>query len=70
MPKPYTGVEIDIIESVAKLWNFSYDIIDTNDIFGEQLDNGSWTGIIGQVFTKVSMNKSNINEFIIYNMWT
>ena len=53
MDKPYSGVEIEIIETLGKVWNFSYDIIDTKNSFGERLTNGSWTGIIGQVSEKV-----------------
>ena len=57
MDKPYSGVEIEILESLRKVWNFSYHIIDTNGVWGERLPNGSWSGIIGDVYSKVSKSK-------------
>ena len=61
MDKHYSGVEIEIIKSLGKVWNFSHEIINTNGVWGEHLPNGSWIGIVGQVYHKVLYIKILIN---------
>ena len=43
------GHEAQIIKSLQKVLNFTYDIIDCDMDFGNKLPDNQWTGILGQL---------------------
>ena len=46
------GIEVEFLEALRKYFNFNYDVINCMDNWGT-FQNGSWTGIVGQVFYQV-----------------
>lgn len=44
-----TGIQCNLLKYLARSLNFTYQIITTKDGSGFQLDNGSWTGMIGMI---------------------
>lgn len=54
-PKRYKGFSIDVLDALAKMLGFKYDIYQVADSkYGSQLPNGSWNGMIGELINKVS----------------
>lgn len=54
-PKRYKGFSIDVLDALAKILGFKYDIYQVADSkYGSQLPNGSWNGMIGELINKVS----------------
>lgn len=54
-PKRYKGFSIDVLDALAKILGFKYDIYQVADSkYGSQLPNGSWNGMIGDLINKVS----------------
>ncbi|XP_048865104.1 glutamate receptor ionotropic, delta-1-like isoform X2 [Brienomyrus brachyistius] len=52
-PKRYKGFSIDILDALAKNLGFKYEIYQVADnIYGSQLPNGSWNGMIGELINK------------------
>ncbi|XP_685683.4 glutamate receptor ionotropic, delta-1 isoform X2 [Danio rerio] len=52
-PKRYKGFSIDVLEALAKILGFKYDIYQVADSkYGSQLSNGSWNGMIGELINK------------------
>ena len=43
------GDEIFFIDTLAKVLNFTYKLIDNKLKWGRKLENGSWDGIVGMV---------------------
>lgn len=54
-PKRYKGFSIDVLDALAKILGFKYDIYQVGDgKYGSALPNGSWNGMIGELISKVS----------------
>lgn len=54
-PKRYKGFSIDVLDALAKILGFKYDIYQVGDgKYGSMLPNGSWNGMIGELIGKVS----------------
>lgn len=60
-PKGYKGLSIDLMEVLAAIGKFDYDIKETTE-HGNRLENGAWTGIVGQVFQNSFFNKMMKNS--------
>jgi len=55
-PKRYKGFSIDVLDALAKILGFKYDIYQVSDSkYGSQLSNGSWNGMIGELINKASV---------------
>lgn len=53
-PKRYKGFSIDVLDGLAKILGFKYDIYQVGDgKYGSALPNGSWNGMIGELIGKV-----------------
>lgn len=53
-PKRYKGFSIDVLDALAKILGFKYDIYQVGDgKYGSLLPNGSWNGMIGELIGKV-----------------
>lgn len=53
-PKRYKGFSIDVLDALAKILGFKYDIFQVGDgKYGSVLPNGSWNGMIGELIGKV-----------------
>lgn len=61
-PKRYKGFSIDVLDALAKILGFKYDIYQVGK-YGSVLPNGSWDGMIGELIGKVS-TFITINEHI------
>lgn len=56
-PKKYKGFSIDVLDALAKILGFKYDIYQVADSkYGSQLPNGSWNGMIGELINKASFS--------------
>ncbi|KAM9831579.1 glutamate receptor ionotropic, delta-1-like [Neosynchiropus ocellatus] len=52
-PKRYKGFSIDVLDALAKILGFKYEIYQVTDSkYGSQLPNGSWNGMIGDLINK------------------
>ncbi|XP_046886084.1 glutamate receptor ionotropic, delta-1-like [Hypomesus transpacificus] len=52
-PKRYKGFSIDVLDALAKILGFKYDIYQVADSkYGSPLPNGSWNGMIGELISK------------------
>ncbi|KAM9727602.1 glutamate receptor ionotropic, delta-1-like isoform 2-T4 [Menidia menidia] len=52
-PKRYKGFSIDVLDALAKILGFKYDIYQVSDgKYGSTLPNGSWNGMIGELISK------------------
>ncbi|KAM6897757.1 glutamate receptor ionotropic, delta-1 isoform 2-T2 [Xenentodon cancila] len=52
-PKRYKGFSIDVLDALAKVLGFKYEIYQVADSkYGSQLPNGSWNGMIGDLINK------------------
>ena len=50
----YEGYCIDLIEELAKLLKFTYEIYPSPDgFYGAETENGTWDGMIGELISKV-----------------
>lgn len=53
-PKRYKGFSIDVLDGLAKILGFKYNIYLVSDgKYGSALPNGSWNGMIGELIGKV-----------------
>jgi hypothetical protein len=48
------GFEAELFHTMSHFFNFTYKIINCNNDWGIQLQNKTWTGIIGKIVSKVS----------------
>lgn len=56
-PKRYKGFSIDVLDSLAKILGFKYEIYQVADgKYGSPTSNGSWNGMIGDLISKVSLS--------------
>ena len=46
------GIEGQFLDALKSHFNFSYKVVDCNNNWGSNI-NGTWTGVIGQVFYQV-----------------
>lgn len=54
-PKTYKGFSIDVLDALAKILGFKYNMYQVGDgKYGSVLPNGSWSGMIGELISKVS----------------
>ena len=44
---------MEIIYAITRVLNVTFSIINTNENWGKKYDNGSWDGIIGEVYEQV-----------------
>uniref|UniRef100_A0A674B782 Glutamate receptor n=1 Tax=Salmo trutta TaxID=8032 RepID=A0A674B782_SALTR len=52
-PKRYKGFSIDVLDSLAKILGFKYEIYQVADgKYGSPTSNGSWNGMIGDLISK------------------
>lgn len=52
--KRYKGFSIDVLDALAKILGFKYDMYQVGDgKYGTALPNGSWNGMIGELIGKV-----------------
>ena len=47
------GIEAFFINTLAKVLNFTYNLVDNKHHWGQKLSNSSWDGIIGMVHREV-----------------
>ncbi len=59
------GLEVRLLESMSKHFNFTYRIINCNSDWGVLLKNNTWTGIVGKVASKV-YHFSNIRKYLSF----
>ncbi|XP_018522103.1 LOW QUALITY PROTEIN: glutamate receptor ionotropic, delta-1 [Lates calcarifer] len=60
-PKRYKGFSIDVLDALAKILGFKYEIYQVADSkYGSQLPNGSWNGMIGDLINKPDLAVSAI----------
>lgn len=53
-PKRYKGFSIDVLDALAKVLGFKYEMYQVADAkYGSQQANGSWNGMIGELIGKV-----------------
>ena len=46
----YIGISMDILHSMQKEMNFTYELVTTPDgNWGSRTENGSWNGFVGQL---------------------
>ncbi|XP_067671761.1 probable glutamate receptor [Haliotis asinina] len=51
----YVGFGIDIVDHLAGIFNFSYEIVEPEDqLWGTELPNETWTGIIGMLQRQIA----------------
>ena len=48
------GFDVYLIQCLSIYFNFTYQIINCNNEWGDRLTNNTWTGIIGKIVNKVS----------------
>lgn len=52
--KEYEGYCIDLLDEIRNIFNFTYKIeVVPGNIYGNELENGTWTGMIGQLMEQV-----------------
>lgn len=67
-PKRYKGFSIDVLDALAKILGFKYDIYQVGDgKYGSALPNGSWNGMIGELIGKVSLHFILLNQCPDFN---
>lgn len=47
------GLEVQILNTLKSLFNFSYEIINCHNDWGTKLPNGTWVGAVGLVSSNV-----------------
>jgi len=63
----YEGFCVDLAAKIAKEVNFTYEIKPVNDsTYGAMLDNGTWTGMVGELVRHVSPKSLHVrDEFLL-----
>jgi len=55
----YEGYSIDLLNELATMLKFTYEIYPSPDgLFGAEMENGTWNGMIGELVKEVSKNIS------------
>ena len=49
----YSGIQVNLMNYIARSLNFTYEISIIYDGAGLKLDNGTWTGMIGRIQNNV-----------------
>ena len=49
----YSGIQIKLMNYIARSLNFTYELLIIYDGSGRKLDNGTWTGMIGRIKNNV-----------------
>ena len=50
----YEGFCIDLIDELARILKFKYEIYPSPDgLYGSETENGTWNGVIGEIISKV-----------------
>lgn len=64
-PKRYKGFSIDVLDALAKILGFKYEIYQVDDgKYGSPLPNGSWNGMIGELIGKVSLLVLEVHAWV------
>lgn len=67
-PKRYKGFSIDVLDALAKILGFKYDIYQVADgKYGSIQPNGSWNGMIGELIGKVSTFVFQTHALLVQN---
>ena len=54
---PYEGYSIDLLNELAIMLKFTYEIYPSPDgLFGAETETGTWNGMIGELVNEVSKN--------------
>ena len=48
------GTDVRVFETIAKLWNFTYRVVYCHQVWGQQLANNTWLGVVGKLQRKVA----------------
>ena len=52
----YHGYCIDLLNELAKMLHFTFEIYPTPDgLYGSETENGTWDGVIGELVNKVGI---------------
>ncbi|XP_053648051.2 glutamate receptor ionotropic, delta-1-like [Cherax quadricarinatus] len=64
------GVDMQIVQVLAKSKNFSVEYVEINpdDLWGFELDNGTWVGLVGKVYYELA-DIGACNMFLELNRW-
>lgn len=63
----YEGYCIDLLEELAKILKFTYEIYPSPDgFYGAETENGTWDGMIGELISKVC--KIICNFFVLFTV--
>ena len=50
----YEGYCMDLLDELARILKFSYEVYTSPDgLYGAEMENGSWNGMIGELIRKV-----------------
>lgn len=55
----WEGYCIDLIERLSQEMNFEYELSTSYD-YGKKLENGTWSGLVGQLATGVNNNLATL----------
>lgn len=67
-PKRYKGFSIDVLDALAKILGFKYEMYQVADgKYGSPQANGSWNGMIGELIGKVRFTYVHKNCFKLYS---
>ena len=60
----FEGFCVKLLEALASKLDFQYTIhLVRDEKYGSQLDNGSWTGMVGELIDRVPQTRHNICAF-------
>lgn len=52
--KSYEGYSIDLLNELSRVLKFTYEIYQAPDgLFGAEMENGTWNGMIGEIIKGV-----------------
>jgi len=70
-PKRYKGFSIDVLDGLANILGFKYDIYQVGDgKYGSALPNGSWNGMIGELIGKVGVFSCYLSQTLLLFLGT
>ena len=58
------GIDVNIFNTIGKLWNFTYSALYCNETWGHKLANNTWNGAIGKLQNLVHLIL--INDLLFY----
>lgn len=68
-PKRYKGFSIDVLDALAKVLGFKYEMYQVADgKYGYPQSNGSWNGMIGELIGKVIFIYSKLCQLSCSNV--